>query len=85
MVRVVEDPDNQQAEFAVLVRSDMKGNTLGYLLMDKIIRYSRSRDTRQLTAISMPENKKMLKLAQNLNFSLDIQFGDSIVNLDLTL
>ncbi|RXK34100.1 hypothetical protein BBD39_03660 [Arsenophonus endosymbiont of Bemisia tabaci Asia II 3] len=34
VVRVVEDPDNQQAEFAVLVRSDMKGNTLGYQLMD---------------------------------------------------
>lgn len=58
MVRVVEDPDNQQAEFAVLVRSDMKGNTLGYQLMDKIIRYSSSRGTRRLAAITMPENKK---------------------------
>ncbi len=63
----------------------MKGNTLGYQLMDKIIRYSRSRGTRRLTAITMPENKKMLQLAQKLGFSLDIQFEDSIVNLDLTL
>lgn len=85
VVRVVEDPDNQQAEFAVLVRSDMKGNTLGYQLMDKIIRYSRSRGTQRLTAITMPENKKMLQLAKKLGFNLDLQFEDSIVNLDLTL
>ncbi|CAA2928946.1 hypothetical protein ARSQ2_00003 [Arsenophonus endosymbiont of Bemisia tabaci Q2] len=72
MVRVIEDPDNQQAKFAVLVRSDMKGNTLGYQLMNKIIRYRRSQGTRRLTAITMPENKKMLQLAQKLSFSFDI-------------
>lgn len=63
----------------------MKGNTLGYQLMDKIIRYSRSRGTQRLTAITMPENKKMLQLAQKLGFNLDLQFEDSIVNLDLAL
>ena len=85
VVRVIEDPDNQEAEFAVLVRSDMKGNTIGYQLMDKIIRYSRSRGTQRLTAITMPENKKMLQLAQKLGFKQVHQFEDNIVNLDLTL
>ncbi|MDX7018927.1 hypothetical protein SJ059_31360, partial [Klebsiella aerogenes] len=28
VARAMADPDNQQAEFAILVRSDLKGNTL---------------------------------------------------------
>ncbi|HGJ5882804.1 hypothetical protein [Arsenophonus sp.] len=52
---------------------------------DDEYRYSRSRGIRRLTAITMPENKKMLQLTQKLGFSFDIQFEDSIVNLDLTL
>ncbi len=48
MVRAQADPDNDTAEFAVLVRSDLKGQGLGSLLLEKIIRYCRERGTRRI-------------------------------------
>ena len=41
VVRAVADPDNREAEFAVIVRSDLKGRGLGDLLMGKLVRYLR--------------------------------------------
>ncbi len=38
VVRAIADPDNANAEFAILVRSDLKGQGLGSLLTKKIIR-----------------------------------------------
>ncbi|CAA7615488.1 bifunctional acetate--CoA ligase family protein/GNAT family N-acetyltransferase [Magnetospirillum sp. SS-4] len=68
VVRTVTDPDNQRAELAVLVRSDMKGTGLGTILMDKIIRYQRSRGTRAVYAQIMAENAAMLRLALKSGF-----------------
>ena len=41
--RYAADPDNVRAEFAVLVRSNLKGHGLGRLLMQTIIDYARLR------------------------------------------
>ncbi|UNH27959.1 bifunctional acetate--CoA ligase family protein/GNAT family N-acetyltransferase [Moellerella wisconsensis] len=85
VTRAMADPDNQEAEFAVLVRSDMKGFTLGYQLMNKLINYTRAYGIKKLTAITMPENRNMISLAKKLGFKVDVQFEDSIVNLTLVL
>lgn len=45
VVRTVADPDNAKAEFAIIIRSDLKGEGVGSLLMDKMIRYCRDRGT----------------------------------------
>ncbi len=79
------DPDNQEAEFAVLVRSDMKGQTLGYQLMQKLLNYTRNHGIKKLTAITMPENRNMISLAKKLGFEIDVQFEDGVVNLTLYL
>ncbi len=42
VARVATDPDNIEAEFAVLVRSDLKGRGLGRLLLERLFRYCRS-------------------------------------------
>jgi acetyltransferase len=68
VVRTVTDPDNQRAELAALVRSDMKGTGLGTILMDKIIRYQTSRGTRAIYAQMMAENTAMLRLALKSGF-----------------
>ncbi len=85
VTRAMADPDNQEAEFAVLVRSDMKGFTLGYQLMNKLINYTRSHGIEKLTAITMPENRNMISLAKKLGFKIDVQFEDGVVNLTLLL
>ena len=85
VARAMADPDNQHAEFAILVRSDLKGNTLGHQLMMKLINYTREHGIKRLTAITMPENRNMISLAKKLGFSVEVQFDEGIVNLDLLL
>ena len=38
VARAVADPDNIDAEFGIIVRSDLKGTGLGSVLMHKLIR-----------------------------------------------
>jgi acetyltransferase len=68
VARACADPDNNAAEFAVLVRSDLKGHGLGTLLMRKLIRYCCERGTRELRGDVMADNTAMLNLAHSLGF-----------------
>ena len=68
--RAVIDPDNQDAEFGIIVRSTLKGQGLGALLMDKLVRTLRERGTRGLVATVLTENHRMLDLARQLGFTL---------------
>lgn len=85
VARAVADPDNDTAEFAVLVRSELKGKGLGALLMNKLLAYCRLRGTRQLVGEALPENERMLQLARRLGFSLAPpgQQGTVIMRLSL--
>ncbi len=71
VARAVTDPDNARAEFAVVVRSDLKGKGLGTLIMEKLVRYCRQRGTRELYGYVLPENRNMLSLAKALGFRLE--------------
>ncbi len=68
VVRAVTDPDNHDAEFGIVVRSDLKGQGLGPILMHKLIAYQRGRGTQWLVATALQENAGMLALAQRLGF-----------------
>ena len=83
--RALLNPDNTDAEFAILVRSDLKGMGLGKLLLQKIIDYCRQKDTKQISGMTMPTNRGMLMLAQKLGFELDVQFEDGTADMVLKL
>jgi len=68
VARACADPDNNRAEFAVLVRSDLKGRGLGTLLMRKLIRYCQQHGTRELWGAVMADNAAMLHLSRSLGF-----------------
>jgi acetyltransferase len=68
VVRAMVDPDNIEAEFGILMRSDMKGAGLGRRLMDKVIAFLRGRGTQRLVATVLAENDAMLVLADKLGF-----------------
>lgn len=85
VTRTVSDPDNIDAEFSVLVRSDLKGLGLGRRLLDKMIDYAAEHGLQRLTGITMPNNRGMITLAKKLGFDVDIQIQDGIVNLSLVL
>ena len=69
VARACAGPDNR-AEFAVLVRSDLKRQGLGTLLMRKLIRYCRERGIRELWGSVLAENATMLHLARSLGFRM---------------
>ncbi|MGR5278782.1 bifunctional acetate--CoA ligase family protein/GNAT family N-acetyltransferase [Vibrio rotiferianus] len=83
--RALITPDNSDAEFAILVRSDLKGKGLGKVLMQKIIGYCQAKGTKQISGMTMPTNRGMLSLAQSLGFELDVQFADGTADMVLPL
>ncbi|MFA7822884.1 bifunctional acetate--CoA ligase family protein/GNAT family N-acetyltransferase [Aeromonas dhakensis] len=83
VVRAISTPDLSDAEFAILVRSDLKGLGLGKLMMEKIMRYARERGIGQLSGMTMPSNRGMINLAKRLGFKIDIQLEDGVVNMEL--
>jgi acetyltransferase len=68
--RIAIDPDFQTAEFAVMVRSDLKGCGLGYQLMQAILAYARSRGVETVYGDILRENAAMLQMAKALNATL---------------
>ncbi|HUL46759.1 MAG TPA: GNAT family N-acetyltransferase [Steroidobacteraceae bacterium] len=70
VARACAGPDNSAAEFAVLVRSDLKDQGLGTLLMRKLIGYCRDHGTRELWGSVLTDNAAMLHLAEKLGFRI---------------
>ncbi len=86
VVRLLADPDNEEAEFAVMVRSDLKGTGLGYGLMIRILDYARARGTGRVVGDVLAENTTMLKMAKELGFEIasrDVASGVVSVAIDL--
>ncbi|MDB5958842.1 MAG: family acetyltransferase [Massilia sp.] len=84
VVRVVIDPDNIAGEFAIVVRSDLKGCGLGRLLMACLLDYCRARGLAVVRGIALAENVHMQRLARAVGFQLQPEV-DGCVELVLTL
>ncbi|MCF8197945.1 MAG: GNAT family N-acetyltransferase [Sulfuritalea sp.] len=84
-VRAVTDPDNHAADFAIVVRSELKGQGLGRLLLQSIIDYSRSRGTDELRGETLGANLRMQHLARDLGFELKSGADLGTVELRLIL
>jgi len=67
-VRIAADPDNERAEYGVMVRSDMKGQGLGHVLMGEILAYAKARGVAEIFGEVLRENTTMLSLCRDLGF-----------------
>lgn len=85
VVRIMTDPGQDNAEYAILIRSDLKGQGLGYKLMTKIIEYCRSRGTRRITGLILSDNKSMLNMVRRLGFSSRRVPEDDVMEVTLNL
>lgn len=85
VVRTWTDADNLQAEFAVIVRDDQKGEGLGYSLMRKMIDYCRRRGTIQMVGTVLPDNRPMLSLAERLGFHIRYDSDEEVMMVTLEL
>ena len=77
VVRMIADPDYTKAEFAILVRSDLKGYGLGWQLMTHLIRYANTEKLQELHGLVLMENASMLKMCRELGFAIDPEPGDA--------
>lgn len=68
VVRIHADPDNEQAEYAIIIGKAMSGNGYGTLLMNRIIDYARTRGTGSIFGYVLSENRRMLDLCRELGF-----------------
>ena len=70
VVRLHANSNYDTAEYAVLVRSDLKGKGLGWLLMQMIIDYARSEGLSTIEGQVLNENSAMLRMCAELGFSI---------------
>jgi len=69
--RFAADPDFVRAEYAVIVRSDLKGVGLGWQLMQHLIAYARATGIKELFGHVLYENTTMLAMCRELGFSVE--------------
>jgi len=84
LVRLRDELDEHTAEFAILVRSRLKGHGLGWLLMQHVIDYAKEKGLRRVYGDVLAENASMLQMSAELGFHAeDIGSGLKRVVLNL--
>jgi acetyltransferase len=71
VVRLHADANYETGEFAILVRSDLKGRGLGWKLMALIIEYARSEGLKRIQGQVLRENITMLAMCRQLGFRIE--------------
>jgi acetyltransferase len=70
VVRIHSDSIYESGEYAILLRSDLKGRGLGWALMQMIIEYARSEGLKAISGDVLAENTVMLEMCRSLGFEL---------------
>ena len=77
VVRLHTDLSREAAEYAILLRSDLKGRGLGWALMHLIIEYAKSEGLKRIDGQILQENSVMLKMCRELGFEIKTDPEDS--------
>jgi RimJ/RimL family protein N-acetyltransferase len=70
VVRLHDDTRGDSAEFAILVRSRLKGHGVGWLLMKRMIEFSKHKDLKTVRGQVLSENTAMLAMCAELGFHI---------------
>ena len=86
VVRIHSDSIYQSGEYAILLRSDLKGRGLGWALMQMIIEYARSEGLKVISGDVLAENTVMLAMCRSFGFEVKSDpLEHSICNVRLAL
>jgi acetyltransferase len=86
VVRIHSDSIYETAEYAILLRSDLKGRGLGWALMQLIIEYARVEGLKTIWGDVLAENTVMLEMCRRLGFEVKPDPDEhDIYNVRLTL
>ena len=69
VVRLHADPEREAGEYAILLRSDLKGLGLGWALMQLVIDYGRAEHFERIEGQVLAENTTMLAMCKALGFA----------------
>ena len=85
VVRLHDDKGDQNGEFAILLRSRLKGHGLGWLMMKHMIAYAKDRGLKTVQGQVLAENATMLTMCAELGFHItdDAERGVRHVTLPL--
>ena len=81
VVRLHDDEAGDGAEFAILLRSHLKGRGLGWLLMKHMIGYARQKGLRTVHGQVLAENSTMLTMCAELGFHVADDPGERGVKI----
>jgi len=81
VVRLHADSNYESGEYAVLVRSDLKGRGLGWMLMQLIVDYARAEGLRSIAGQVLRDNTTMLAMCRELGFALTSDPDDADICL----
>jgi acetyltransferase len=84
VVRLAADPDNRQAEFAIIVERELAGLGVGGFLLRRLIDYARVRGIGELYGDVLQDNVAMLALCRSLGFS-ETEREAGVVRVNLVL
>ncbi len=70
VVRIHSDSIYETGEYAILLRSDLKGKGLGWALMQLIIEYAKSEGLKTISGDVLKENTVMLEMCRHLGFEV---------------
>jgi RimJ/RimL family protein N-acetyltransferase len=86
VVRLHSDELRESGEYAILLRSDLKGRGLGWALMQLIIEYAKSQGLSRINGQILQENSVMLKMCRELGFKVRTDTADrGVCNATLAL
>jgi acetyltransferase len=86
LVQLHSDASYQTAEYAVLLRSDLKGKGLGWALMQLLIEYARAEGLQKLSGEVLRDNTTMLTMCRELGFEIASDPRDAgLANVSLDL
>jgi acetyltransferase len=80
-VRLHADANYETGEFAILLRSDLKGRGLGWKLMELIIEYARADGIKRVAGQILRENAVMLRMCREFGFVIKDDPEDASVSV----
>jgi acetyltransferase len=69
--RLASVDNSEDVEFALTVRSDLKGHGIGFFLMGRLIEIARAKGYKRLIALVLRENERMLQICREYHFHID--------------
>lgn len=70
------NPTIDQAEVAIAVRSDLKGQGLGWTLLQHLLAYARAKGVKAVSSVESADNASALELESQMGFTSRPSAGD---------